>query len=214
MPRWVTQDASPVSAIRMEQCPPSAWNSVRHHGGMMSAISAERCPRWRGIRTKPATRAAPAALEQLRRVSSRSALRARALNPALPGASRSRHSPRPHSPLLQAGWALGPKTAAVDERQAVLRKRLRLACPAPVEGLSPKGVVAREELRQRAARVVRECPFYASSVPMTASGRPGRGNGRQPTTQSSRPGRSHRPVVRLGRPLRTKTQRLACPRSV
>ena len=50
MPRWVTQDTSPVSAIRMERCPPSAWNGVRHHSGMLSAIRAERCPGWRGIR--------------------------------------------------------------------------------------------------------------------------------------------------------------------
>lgn len=53
MPRWVTQDTSPVSAIRMERCPPSAWTGVRHHGGMLPAISLERCPRWHGIRTLP-----------------------------------------------------------------------------------------------------------------------------------------------------------------
>jgi len=40
-----------VSAIRMERCPPSPWNSVRHHRGMLSAIRAERRPGWRGIRT-------------------------------------------------------------------------------------------------------------------------------------------------------------------
>jgi len=51
MPRWVTQDTFPVSAISLERCPPSAWNGVRHHSGMLSAISAERCPGWRGIRT-------------------------------------------------------------------------------------------------------------------------------------------------------------------
>ena len=39
-----------MSAIKMERCPPSAWNGVRHHGGMLSAITAERRPGSRGIR--------------------------------------------------------------------------------------------------------------------------------------------------------------------
>lgn len=51
MPRWVTQDTLPVSAISLECRPRSVWNGVRHHGGMLSAIRAERCPRSRGIRT-------------------------------------------------------------------------------------------------------------------------------------------------------------------
>ena len=42
-----------------------------------------------------------------------------AMNPALLGASRSRRSPHPHSPLQQPGLALGPKARMVDERQAV-----------------------------------------------------------------------------------------------
>jgi hypothetical protein len=50
MPRWVTQNTAPVSAIRLERCPPSAWNGVRDHRGMLSAITAERCPGSRGIR--------------------------------------------------------------------------------------------------------------------------------------------------------------------
>src|SRR5574337_821665 len=33
-----------VSAIKMEGCPPSAWNGVRHHAGTLSAISVESCP--------------------------------------------------------------------------------------------------------------------------------------------------------------------------
>ena len=49
--RWVTQNTDPVSAIKMERCPPSAWNGVRDHCGMLSAIRAEGCPGWRGIRT-------------------------------------------------------------------------------------------------------------------------------------------------------------------
>lgn len=43
----------PVSTIKMERCPPSAWNGVRLHGGMLSAIRAEWRPGWRGIRTAP-----------------------------------------------------------------------------------------------------------------------------------------------------------------
>ncbi|MDP3425083.1 MAG: WYL domain-containing protein, partial [Burkholderiaceae bacterium] len=39
-----------VSAINLECCPPSAWNTVRHHAGTPSAISVESCPPWRGIR--------------------------------------------------------------------------------------------------------------------------------------------------------------------
>ena len=51
MPRWITQDTPPVSAISLERCPPSAWNRVRHHSGMLSAITAEQRPGSRGIRT-------------------------------------------------------------------------------------------------------------------------------------------------------------------
>ena len=37
----------------MECCPPSTWNPVRDHRGILSAISLEPCPRWRGIRNLP-----------------------------------------------------------------------------------------------------------------------------------------------------------------
>ena len=32
--------------------PPSHWNAVRHHSGMLSAIIPESCPSWRGTRTR------------------------------------------------------------------------------------------------------------------------------------------------------------------
>ena len=35
------------------RCPRSDWNAVRHHSGTLSAITAECCPGWRGIRTSP-----------------------------------------------------------------------------------------------------------------------------------------------------------------
>ena len=45
-----------MSAISMERCPPSQRNGVRHHGGMPSAITAQRCPGSRGIRRMSALR--------------------------------------------------------------------------------------------------------------------------------------------------------------
>ena len=32
--------------------PPSHWNAVRHHSGMLSAIIPESCPSWRGTRSR------------------------------------------------------------------------------------------------------------------------------------------------------------------
>ena len=49
----VTQNTLQVSAISLECCPPSAWNTVRHHAGTLSAISMESCPPSRGIRILP-----------------------------------------------------------------------------------------------------------------------------------------------------------------
>ena len=49
----VTQNTLQVSAISLECCPPSAWNTVRHHAGTLSAISVESCPPSRGIRSLP-----------------------------------------------------------------------------------------------------------------------------------------------------------------
>ncbi|HSN80777.1 MAG TPA: hypothetical protein VLR44_10400 [Rhodoferax sp.] len=45
-----------MSAFKMECCPPSPWNGVRDDAGMLSAISMESCPPWRGIRTKTLAR--------------------------------------------------------------------------------------------------------------------------------------------------------------
>jgi predicted transposase YbfD/YdcC len=39
MPRWVTQNTAPVSAITMERCPPSQRNAARHQRGTPSGIA-------------------------------------------------------------------------------------------------------------------------------------------------------------------------------
>ena len=52
MPRLGHSEHPQVSAIKMECCPPSPWNGVRHDGGTLSAISVESCPPSRGIRSR------------------------------------------------------------------------------------------------------------------------------------------------------------------
>jgi hypothetical protein len=37
--------------LQQRNRPPSQRNTVRHHSGMLSAISPESCPSWRGTRT-------------------------------------------------------------------------------------------------------------------------------------------------------------------
>ncbi|WP_254597037.1 Dyp-type peroxidase [Achromobacter ruhlandii] len=56
MPRLGHSEHPQVSAIKMECCPPSPWNGVRHGGGTLSAISLESCPPSRGIRNIRAER--------------------------------------------------------------------------------------------------------------------------------------------------------------
>ena len=76
-----------VGSLRTpSRCPRSVWNAVRHHGGMLSAIRAERCPRSRGIRSSCSLRAckASAILLSLGSQPFNANLRSRVLQP-LPG---------------------------------------------------------------------------------------------------------------------------------
>ena len=91
------------------------------------------------------------------------------------GASRSRHSPRPHSPLQPPGLVFGPKPTVVDERQAVhgagamwgAEQRSLEGGRAERASWTDSPQLFERSSRQRTQRVLR-CPLKASSAGKSA----------------------------------------------